>query len=212
MEHLFEVVLIDDKPDDTTPLMGSVKLKLEKKYGYRINYTIISSKKQLDRINETIADIVMFDYNLSASDFSPTGSSHYGFELIKEYRKNNNQTKVMFYSSRFSLKDPDMGLTATQLVNLINDLNVFKIIERRAESFIEGIVSAIENIDTVLISFDELINRYGDDGPFIVGGSKFTGRELLRELKLGTQTGNLFLQQINSTILTYFMKFGGDNE
>ena len=212
MNRVFKIVLIDDSDKTIKPIMESAKLTLSKRYGYEIDYSIISKSDEFAQINEYIADIVMFDYNLSGSDFSATGLSDYGDKLIKQYRKNNKRTKVVFYSSRFRADEDDMGLSVKDLLLLINELNVFKIIELSAALFVEAIISAIENIDTVLISFDELINTYGDDGMFVIDGVEMTGQALLNELKLGTQIGNAFREQVNLTILTYLMKFGGSDE
>ena len=92
---------------------------------------------------------------------------------------------------------------------MINELNVFAISNREVRRLAGLIQKAIAELDTVLISMEDLILTYGENGTFIINGSHVSAQQLLMELRLGTEIGERFREDIYSTIISYFMKFGG---
>ena len=95
-------------------------------------------------------------------------------------------------------------------VQIINELNVFAISNREYRRMSDVIKKAIDELDTVLISLEDLICNYGENGNFYIDDKMLSAQELLKELKLGTEIGERFREEIYSTIISYFMKFGED--
>lgn len=92
---------------------------------------------------------------------------------------------------------------------MINELNIFAISNRDVRRLAGLIQKAIAELDTVLISMEDLILTYGESGTFIINGAHVPAQQLLTELRLGTEIGEKFREDIYSTIISYFMKFGG---
>jgi CheY-like chemotaxis protein len=207
----YKVVLIDDEPANIDIIMSNVKDEINGGGKHEISYTIISSKKCFQTIDKHVADIVMFDCNLSEGDFDDSSDKTAGLTLLKVFRQKNKRTKIIFYSGKFGPRNSG-NLSTGELVDLINCFNIFKLIPRDEDEFINTIEEAIENIDPILISLDELITEYGDDGVFRVDGQVIKGQELLRELKKESQIGEAFRKKIDTAILHYFMRFGGKDE
>lgn len=212
MERIIKVVLVDDNASDTNPIMNAVlQLLYDLHPNYQIQYKIVSGNEQLIKAYKSPIDIIMFDCNLSAGSFHMkpnTDLAYAGLEMLKEYRKTNKRTKVIFYSSYFDLESFDVNLSTSDFVRMINEYNVFKIACRNAKNMAEAIRDAIESLDTVLISMEELISSYGTKGYFFVDNKRIPASQLLDELKLGTSLGEIFRKQVFETILCYFMKFG----
>ena len=211
MGKKYTIVAIDDQPDNFKITLGSLKRYINLKHNYDVEYTIYSRQEDFDGISDKPADIVMFDMALTASDFSIIGeSTKLGYELIKKFRETNKRTKIIFYSGSFDLSDPgSFPFTTLDFVKIINELNVFAIIPRNNIDLTgETVVRAIESLDSVLVSLEDLILKYGEDGLFIVDDKEYTAAELLNELRVGSLVGEKFRKQITETIVTYFMKFG----
>lgn len=211
MQKEFQIVIVDDNPDTLDVVLTAVKKSLKINYNYNIKYTILSKRNEVDKLNNYICDIVMFDCALSGEDynFENAAEARYGFELIKKYREKNKRTKVIFYSGSFDFQNEGtFDLSILDFVQIINELNIYAITNREVPRLVEVIKKAIDDLDTVLISLEDLIYQYGEDGIFYVAGEKLSSEELLNELKLGTATGEKFREEVYSTIISYFMKFG----
>ena len=211
MKKKFEIIVVDDNPDTMEMVLYAVKKALQFKYNYEIEYKILSKRKDVDKLGEQICDIVMFDCALSGEDydFQDNSAARYGYELIKKYRENNKRTKIIFYSGSFDFQEEgSFDLSVKDFVQIINDLNIFAITNREVDMLINTIKKAIDELDTVLISLEDLIYHYGEDGIFYVDNKKISADELLKELRLGTPIGEKFREEIYSTIISYFMKFG----
>lgn len=214
MQKEFEIVVVDDNPDTVEVVFQAVKSTLKLDYNYNINYKILSKRKEVEKLNDYVCDIVMFDCALSGEDydFQDTSEARYGFELIKRYRKKNKRTKIIFYSGSFDFENEgSFDLSVTDFVYIINALNVFAISNREVSRLTDAIKRAIDDLDTVLVSLEELIHRYGEDGYFYVNNQKISSEILLEELKLGTEIGEKFREEVYSTIISYFMKFGDED-
>lgn len=214
MQKEFEVVVVDDQPDTVKPVLQAVRLMFELDYNYKINYKVLSKQDEIERLNDYVCDIVMFDCALNGGDydFRDTDGSRYGYELIKKYREKNTRTKIIFYSGSFVFGDDEtFNFTVGDFIHIINELNVFAITNREVPRIVETIKRAIDNLDTVLVSLEDLIYRYGEEGYFYIDGQKISSNKLLNELKLGTKTGEKFREEVYSTIISYFMKFGDEN-
>ncbi len=181
MQKEFEIIVVDDQPDTVKPVLKAVRLMLELDYNYKINYKVLSKQDEVDKLNDYVCDIIMFDCALNGGDydFRDTDGSRYGYELIKKYREKNNRTKIIFYSGSFVFEDEEtFNFTVEDFIHIINELNVFAITNREVR-IVDTIKRAIDNLDTVLVSLEDLIYRYGEE--------------------------------VYSTIISYFMKFGDEN-
>ena len=211
MNKNIKIIVIDDNPDTMDIVLKTVETSLLTKYNYKINYQILSKRNEVDKLKDMACDIVMFDCALSGEDydFSNTAESRYGFELIKQYRENNKRTKIIFYSGSFDFEDEGgFDFSILDCIDIINELNIFAITNREVDRLVAVIKRAIDELDTVLISLEDLISEYGENGVFSVGSKQLTSEQLLKELKLGTELGEVFREEIYSTIISYFMKFG----
>lgn len=213
MPKIFNIIVVDDKPETIEVVLQAVKSSLKIDYNYEINYKLLSKRTEVDQLNNYVCDIVMFDCALSGEDynFQNMDESRYGFELIKKYRKKNKRTKIIFYSGSFDFEDEGtFDLSVLDFIHIINELNVFAITNREVSRLVDTIKRAIDELDTILISLEDLICHYGEDGYFYVGDKKLSSDELLKELKLGTKLGEKFREEVYSTIISYFMKFGDE--
>lgn len=213
MSKVFEIIAVDDKPETLDIILQAVKSALKINYGYEINYRLLSKQTEVDKLNDCVCDIVMFDCALSGEDydFKDMDESRYGYELIKQYRKKNKRTKIIFYSGSFDFENEGtVDLSILDFVHIINELNIFAITNREVSRLVDIIKRAIDELDTILISLEELIDRYGENGFFYVENKKISSDELLKELKLGTKLGEKFREEVYSTIISYFMKFGDE--
>ena len=213
MPKIFNIIVVDDKPETIEVVLQAVKSSLKIDYNYEINYKLLSKRTEVDQLNNYVCDIVMFDCALSGEDynFQNMDESRYGFELIKKYREKNKRTKIIFYSGSFDFEDEGtFDLSVLDFIHIINEPNVFAITNREVPRLVDTIKRAIDELDTILISLEDLICHYGEDGYFYVGDKKLSSDELLKELKLGTKLGEKFREEVYSTIISYFMKFGDE--
>ena len=212
MDKTFRIVAIDDNPDTLDPVLHAVKQMLNLD-GVKIEYKILSKQSEVDSLKNYSCDIVMFDCALSGEDynFQNYEESRFGFTLLKRYRENNRRTKIIFYSGSFNFDgEGNFDLSALDFVQIINELKIFAITNREVPRLSKAIKSAIEELDTVLVSMEDLICNYGENGVFYIEGRSFSVNRLLQELRLGTAVGEKFREEIYSTIISYFMKFGGE--
>lgn len=211
MQKIFEIIVVDDNPDTMEMVLAAVKTALKIQYNYEINYKILSKRKEVDQLAEQVCDIVMFDCALSGEDydFQNTTAARYGYDLIKKYREKNKRTKIIFYSGSFDFNNEgSFDLSVRDFVQIINDLNIFSITNREVSMLIDAIKRAIDELDTILISLEDLIYHYGEKGIFYIDNKKISAEDLLKELRMGTPIGEKFREEIYTTIISYFMKFG----
>lgn len=63
-----------------------------------------------------------------------------------------------------------------------------------------------------LPSEKELKEEYHSTGEFVIDGNSYSIEQMLEELRNDTKIGREFRKSVNKMILTYMMKFGGDEE
>ena len=61
-------------------------------------------------------------------------------------------------------------------------------------------------------SSQELKEEYHGTGEFVVDGNSYSIGQMMEELRNDTKIGRQFRKNVNKNILTYMMKFGGDEE
>lgn len=66
--------------------------------------------------------------------------------------------------------------------------------------------------DSLFESLKELKEEYHSTGEFVVDGNSYSIGQMMEELRNDTKIGRQFRKNVNKNILTYMMKFGGDEE
>lgn len=209
----YRVLFIDDERENTEKFIGYMKEFMQTKDGIEIDYVILSDEKSISRMNELAADVVLFDCAFLGSDvdLGEHQESAFGIELMKRFRKRNKRTKIIFYSGGFKLKGTECyEFVNEEILELINDIHIYKMIPKEIKYISEAILEAIEELDSVTMGLEDLKEEYESLGNFLVEEKKYTISDMITELKNGTPTGNSFREEINKMILLYLMKFGGE--
>ena len=63
--------------------------------------------------------------------------------------------------------------------------------------------------DAVFAGMEALYSTYGGHGVFNISNKEYTTRQLINELRSGSDVGNEFRKEICEMVLTYLMKFRG---
>lgn len=66
--------------------------------------------------------------------------------------------------------------------------------------------------DGLFDSIKELKEEYHSTGEFTVNGITYSMEQMMEELKNNTEIGLEYRRNVNKMILTYMMKFGGDED
>lgn len=211
MGKKYTVVAIDDQPENMNRTFKALTTYVKAKHNYSIECIVYSNQEDFDSIACEAVDIVMFDMALTSSNFTISGeATELGYKLIQKFRETNKRTKIIFYSGGFNLDDSDsFALTPLDFVRIINELNIFAILPRdNIDLMGDTIARAIESVDSVLISLEDLIIKYGEDGMFRIDGKEYSAQDLLIALRIGSPIGEKFRKQVTETIVAYFMRFG----
>lgn len=211
----YKVVFIDDEKEIINKIIEAVKSLISARDGITLEYEILSDKKSIENMNDIAADVILFDCALYGTDlnYGDSQESSFGIDLMRKFREKNRRTKIIFYSGGFSL----VGSQCYEFVNeeilqLINDIHIYKMIPKNAEYIAKALREAIEDLDAVIISLEDLKEEYNSIGEFQVNEQNYSIEDMIAELKLGTEIGNEFRNSVFKMVLTYLMKFGGDEE
>lgn len=79
-------------------------------------------------------------------------------------------------------------------------------------SIVEKQKTSIHESDSLYESLKELKEEYHSTGEFVVDGNSYSIGQMMEELRNDTKIGRQFRKNVNKNILTYMMKFGGDEE
>lgn len=211
----YKIVIVDDEEKVIDAILQVVKNLLSLELGYDISYIILKDEEEIKNMNNIAADIVLFDCAMGAAklDFGDKHESTFGIELMRKFRKNNERTKMIFYSANISSKGSVCyDFTHEEILCLVNELHVYKMIPKKAECIVEAIKEAITELDAVIISLEDLKEEYDSEGEFLVDNNLYSIGDLVGELKRGTSIGEKFRRSILENVITYMMKFGGDEE
>lgn len=63
-----------------------------------------------------------------------------------------------------------------------------------------------------VLSLKELRDEYYSSGDFLVDGKLYSMDQMIEEVENGTTVGVEFQKNIYKMVMTYMMKFGGDEE
>lgn len=211
----YKIIFIDDEAEIIDTIMKAVKNLLSLEQGYSIEYSILKEQEEIENLNNIAADIVLFDCAMGSAplNFENYDEDMFGINLMKKFREKNERTKIIFYSGGFSLKGVRCyDFTNEEMLHFINDLHIYKMIPKQAEYILKAIVEAINELDAIIMSLEDLKEEYQSSGDFLVDDKLYPIDRMLEELKKGTRLGEEFRKNILKMVLTYMMKFGGDEE
>ena len=211
----YNIVFVDDEKEIIERIISVVKKQIMLDDGYSISFQILNDKEGIMRLPNISADIVLFDCAMgsAALDFGNSQQNVFGVELMKRFRENNMRTKIIFYSGSFSLKGSQCyDFTNEEMLYLINDLHVYKMVPKEITEIAKAIVDALKELDMIIMSMQDLRDEYCGEGTVVVDGKEYTVDDIIKELKNGSKLGEMFRDNVLKTVVTYFMKFGGDND
>jgi hypothetical protein len=211
----YKILFIDDEKQIIDTIMGAVQNLLSLERGYKIEYFVLNKPDEIENMNNMAADIVLFDCAMNAAplNFGDCEENTFGVNLMKEFRKKNTRTKIIFYSGEFSLYGTQCyNFTNEEMLYLLNDLHIYKMVPKKVEYISGSIVEAIDELDAVIMSLEDLKEEYHSCGDFLVNNELYSIDDIIIELKNGTELGEKFRKNVLKMVLTYMMKFGGDEE
>lgn len=211
----YKVVFIDDEERILSEIMNAANNLISLQKGYKVSYSVLKNQDDVNGMNNIPADVVLFDVALGAAafDFGTMDESRFGVELMSRFREKNERTQIILYSGEIKLKGQQCyEFTNEEMLWLINDLHVFKIIPKKVEDICNAIIDALDGLDTIIMSLEDLKEEYQSKGEFLVDGKLYPIDKMIHELKIGSKIGDQFRGSVLKMILTYMMKFGGDEE
>ncbi len=207
----YNILVIDDE-EDVKGIFEVLKNEIEID-GYDVTFDFIHDLKEEDfNINKPY-DVLMFDCYAPASNLMKLRDKEkgekIGFSLIKKFREKNRRTKIIFYSSSFNIDTGEVPFTSKEFVHIINELNIFKIIERNnIQMMFSTIKGAIEELDAILISMEDIQREYITEEIYYETGEKnISLNELIEQFKLGGADAERFRRSVIEQILHYILKF-----
>ena len=87
---------------------------------------------------------------------------------------------------------------------MVRKLDVMAIVEKQK--------ALLHESDSLFESLKELKEEYHSTSEFVVDGNSYSIGQMMEELRNDTKIGRKFRKNVNKNILTYMMKFGGDEE
>lgn len=205
----YKVLVIDDE-QDVVEIFLVLKKELDYE-GYKVEFDFLNS---LDADSFEIRepyDVIMFDCYFPASNLVKFGEKKdkMGFNLIKKFREKNYRTKVIFYSSSFNIDQGESPFTTKEFYTIINELNVFRMVERNnTKVLMESIMQAIDDLDMVMISMEDIYREYiNDEVTFNTGDKDISLKELINQLKTGGNDAEKFRKETIKNILYFMLNF-----
>lgn len=210
---VFEILVIDDDSDIST-MFDVIKTELSYE-GYMVNLTYMHNYDFTNSDGDSFLveepyDIVVFDCSLNASNLMKfkIDNEPEGLSLIKEFRRVNKRTKVILYSGTFDLAKGDLPFNVKQLVSIINEVNIYKIVEKDVKKLMNAIKDSICDIDMILISMEDIYREYKDNNVIYKMVDKdITLSELINQFKTGGKDAEIFREQIIKNILHFMLDF-----
>lgn len=131
------------------------------------------------------------------------------YKYIKEYIAEHG------YAPSYREIGPAVGLKSTSSVYAhMQDLFAVGILKTEAE---EGTPRAFriaekKETDSILKCLLQLKYEYNSTGNFIINGREIALDQMLEEVRNKTEIGEKFTMEVYKNVITYMMKFGGDEE
>lgn len=204
----YKILVIDDL-EDSEFIFDTLKEELEVT-GYNINFTYIHHVEADSFIINKPYDILMFDCFFPASNIQKfgQGTSKVGYTLIKKFRESNFRTKIIFYSSNFDIEAGRAPFDTKEFLTIINELNVFRMVERNPYSLETAIKDAIKELDMIMVCLEDIYWDFSDEEiTYQVDGREVNIKELLRQLKVGGEDAEEFRKVVTESIIKFLLKF-----
>lgn len=210
----YKVAVIDDIEDNI-----NVFKEIQKHYKkqFEIELVHILKSEDLKLLYEYPFDIVFFDYNLKGK-FRDEDDN--GFNVLKRFREKNTHAKVILFSSEFpnidadEFKSSDMRelekITHIDFVEIINDLNIFKIIKRNFKLLRATMCEAITSLDLLLVALENVKLDVKDSGleyNIAVNGNMVSIEDLITAIKMDSEIGQSFKDEFYEILISSLMEY-----
>ncbi len=204
----YNVLVIDDETSIQHYFSAIERMIKHNRNDINFNFTFMHHVNEFE-VKEPY-DIVMFDYNFSGARFNKINREKTGLQLIKEYRKKNQKTKIIFYSSFFNIEQKQqIPLVHEDYFELINELNIFKIIYKNDHQMTcQAIKEAIGDLDIIMTSLEKMTDDFDElDLTFNVQNQEIKIQDLLYEIQMDSEIGKRFRKEIMDVVMGYMSKF-----
>lgn len=206
MKNQFDVLVIDDQLNIKDLIQPLVEILSYKEIFLNVTY-VHEIKNLTEQINKPF-DIILFDSQLGSTDFAKIEGVSQGFNLIKDFRKTNKRTKIIFYSSSFNLDHGDqIPLSHRDYFTMINELNVYKMVYKNdVEELLTAIEGAINSLDIVMTTLDKMVEEYSElELTYNIDGEDIPLKDLICDFKMDGELSGNFKKNLNEMIATYFL-------
>ncbi len=208
-DKITNILVIDDL-EDVESIFEVLKDELGYA-GYLVNFEFLHQAPD-EKFNITKPyDILLFDCYFPGSNlikFNDDKAKKAGLSLIEKFRGKNFRTKVIFYSSTFDIENGKTPFDAKDFLSIINELNVFRMVDKKPEKIEEAIKDAINELDVIMTCMEDIYREYiDDDVTYELNGKEITIKDLLDQLKIGGPESEKFRKNVIESTLLYLMKF-----
>ncbi|EGO5015765.1 response regulator [Enterococcus faecalis] len=213
MEYVYKILVVDDSAD----IANSFKVYQDflKDKGFKVEFSLASSKKELAEKLKRTHDILMVDYNLKNG--FPSSDNYDGTDFIKEYREKNKISKIIFCSSEFSYDEKNekkckLNLQSKEIFDLVNIYKVNCIVSKNNfNMLIDSIAENLCDLDPItklLIDTKEKYSGETDNMIFTDSNGEEVGiTRLLDEYLNDSSIGREFKDQMMKTIVTLLLEY-----
>ncbi len=209
MKYKFKALVIDDE-NQINKLCDSYEKILKMKYDIDIEFDVIENENDYDA--NKLYDILLIDYDLKKG----YSQNMMGDDIIKEFRKKNTISKIVFYSSSF-IYDPenrtfDLQLPDRDIFELINDYGIDYIAyKNNLNMMIDVIKKCCDKTDILSQLLIKLVEEYGKENIEItynnLNGNEVMVTSLIDDLLRDTDEGKQFRKQVIETILSTLLNY-----
>lgn len=211
MSYVFKALVIDDQVQ-IAGIFETYKKVLKKIHNLDIDFTIVNN--EADYNSDEPYDILMVDYNLKHGFYN--SDKQLGNEFIEVFRKKNNVSKVIFYSSEFEYNTEKrkykFPFADKDIFDLINVLGVDKVTAKHNfDMNIEVIKDTCEQMDILPLILSRTLAEYKKNDIQVSytnnNGEEIEVSTLFKDLLNDNEHGKQFRKEIIETVLTVLFKY-----
>lgn len=210
MKYVFQALAIDDEPQ-MIDYFNVIKQFLLDIYQIQINFDVIHEEKDYQR--EKSYDILLIDYDLKRGY---SVKKQQGNEVIKEFRKYNRISKVIFYSSSFVYSDEKknyvIALPVKEIYDLINDYQINKIASKENfDMMVKVIKECCAELDILPLILVRMLSHYKKAGIETIytnsKGDEIDANGLIDEIMNDNEEGKKFREKFTEAVLNTMFDF-----
>lgn len=214
MSYSYKILVIDDEIDIKSNY--AVYKQYIKKEEIDTEFTLVSSTKELDKVQKDSFDILMVDYNLQNSFFSEIKPNIAGTDFIKSFREENRISKIIFYSSEFEYSNSEkkyhLNLKDKEIFDLINLYKIDSIVSKNNfDMVVHSIIDNIRDLDPIAKLLINTRDKYDQRDSQLYyttsDGEEMNIEQLLQEYQADSKRGKEFKEQLLSTIVTLLLEY-----